>query len=297
METPPVALGAEAPSTIGLQANPGGPTVRVQVQAVIEAARFLSGSEAVPMHNAGSLGSMPEGPTAGAGNASHDGQADDIGPLLGSIGDAVDGAEVVGDDPLSTLGAAGVEATAGAAPLSVSDSDGTADADTARIIERYMELVSALGITDAIEEVARDAGRGVASAVVAQLAEQAAAVMQLAENEPNWQFDDEESSSSSTHSNSPGHADFYRARLTDPLYPGARLSLLQYVTLLLHQRQAHTMRDQCVDELCRMQHELVLPEGNIMPPSLYLLLQVRRVLTRVSWGLEVQRPICLCVRR
>lgn len=274
MATHPAASAGPAaePTSIRLQAYPGGPAVRIEVGAVIQGARALAG-DAAPVGGAGGAACAPPPLDAGSGDAGQEsGPANNAHDGLDSPSIEPDyGGQGIDDAPLSTLSSEPFEEQ----PLGVAGSGGgAAEGDYAGVIERFLELSSALGITEALEQVAHDAAPGVVTAILAQLDEQFLTMQQLVDDEPVWMFDAEDNGSGNSCRDDPRYAGFYRARLTELLYPGARLSLLQYITLLLHQRQAHTMRDQCVDEMCRMQHDLVLPEGNIMPPSLYLLLQV-----------------------
>lgn len=70
-------------------------------------------------------------------------------------------------------------------------------------------------------------------------------------------------------------AAWYAARLCDPLYPGAPVSLLQHISMLLRWRDEFDLREEYLNQTCRYMAEHLLPPGNIMPPSLHLLSKVR----------------------
>jgi hypothetical protein len=249
--------------------------MRVQWQAVQEGHQHMlgiaagaggSGGAAAP----GNLGDQAQAGRLSSATVEEDGAAggaydhDDVLTLDGAPPE-------VDDDPLSLLNAQQFEeppAVAGALPA---DGGGPTEAETAAAVDQFMELIAALGISDAMDHAEKELGPAMVTAVMAQLWQDAAAVLQLGDAEPDWEGDGREAPGN----DQPGSAAFYRARLAQALYPGAEITLLQYITWLLRLREAHTMRDQCVDELCRMHHEKVLPKGNILPPSLFLLLKVR----------------------
>jgi hypothetical protein len=76
---------------------------------------------------------------------------------------------------------------------------------------------------------------------------------------------------------------------TDPgltsqaIYPGARVTVLQACYCLLTHKLSNNFGDVALDELLRLLHEVILPEGHLLPPSLYLL---RKVIGCSSWWVE-----------
>lgn len=72
----------------------------------------------------------------------------------------------------------------------------------------------------------------------------------------------------------PGSAAYFAARRHDPLFEGARLTVEQACYLELSKKQRDRRRDVAFDEHCRVQHEFLLQQPNLMPPSLYLMRKV-----------------------
>ena len=67
-----------------------------------------------------------------------------------------------------------------------------------------------------------------------------------------------------------GTADWYRQKEQEPLFPGAHMSVIQTCFVLLSLKRRHYVRDNLFKELlCLLR--LLLPAGNLLPPSLYLL--------------------------
>lgn len=66
-------------------------------------------------------------------------------------------------------------------------------------------------------------------------------------------------------------ARFYLRHLLTPLYPGSKLSVIGACYVLASEKVEGRMSDKCVDRMCRYMADCALPEGNLHPPSLYLL--------------------------
>lgn len=72
-------------------------------------------------------------------------------------------------------------------------------------------------------------------------------------------------------------AKFYLKHLLTPLYPGSRLSVIGACYVLANEKIAGRVSDKTVDRMCRYMADVALPEGNLHPPSLYLLKKCLRV--------------------
>jgi hypothetical protein len=66
-------------------------------------------------------------------------------------------------------------------------------------------------------------------------------------------------------------AEYYLARLHSYLYPGAKLTLIEACYALGMEKLKGHVSDTAMDRMCRYKAEVLLPHGNIHPPSLYLL--------------------------
>jgi hypothetical protein len=85
-----------------------------------------------------------------------------------------------------------------------------------------------------------------------------------------------------------GTAAYYRSKSEEPIYPGARVTVLQACYCLLTHKLSNKFGDVAFDELLRLLHEVFLPEGNLLPPSLYIL---RKVLGCSNWD-EFELHVC-----
>lgn len=292
MSAAPSSPGPDAPSCgaapgfITLQGSPSGPPVRIQTHVVLGGALALqgvTGYSTAALHS-GSYTAIPGGaqvapPAANASagmdvdDAQLDGTVDDE-PVFSEDGSGADGGwPAADDDPQQLLNLQQYDDPPDAA-CDAAAADGFAggpSAEAAATIDRFLDLAASVGFQEALIQLELELGTDMMAAVSTRLWEQSVGVQQPGDEdvEPDW---------GNGHGDSPGgqpgSAAYYRERLTDDLYPGARMSLLQYIVFLLQQRGAHCMRDQCLDEMLRMHHEKVLPEGNILPPSLHLLLNV-----------------------
>jgi hypothetical protein len=69
-------------------------------------------------------------------------------------------------------------------------------------------------------------------------------------------------------------AQWYIDRKGQPLFPGCKLTLFQTCFALLHAKLDHRLTDQYVEEHCQYQSTVVLPDGNLHPPTLHLLKKI-----------------------
>ena len=65
-------------------------------------------------------------------------------------------------------------------------------------------------------------------------------------------------------------AQFYIERMHMPLYEGSRITLAEYVYAVLHEKGRSKATDTSVDRWLRLHAKVVLPAGNLCPPSLYI---------------------------
>lgn len=66
-----------------------------------------------------------------------------------------------------------------------------------------------------------------------------------------------------------GSAAWYRQHQHDPIYPGAAITVLQAAFLILTMKLDLQLRSTAVDKICRRDKEVLLPRGNLYPPSLH----------------------------
>jgi hypothetical protein len=59
-----------------------------------------------------------------------------------------------------------------------------------------------------------------------------------------------------------------------PIFEGARITVLQAAFLMLSLKREGHIRDNVFDMMCRVIHEVLLPDGNLFPRSLYLMRRV-----------------------
>ena len=83
-------------------------------------------------------------------------------------------------------------------------------------------------------------------------------------------------------------AQFYLDRMHEPLYEGAGMSMLQYVYAVLSEKSRSRSTDTSTDRWLRLHSEVVLPAGNLCPPSLYL----ARCVLGCRLASEVERHVC-----
>lgn len=62
--------------------------------------------------------------------------------------------------------------------------------------------------------------------------------------------------------------------LHEPIYVGARMTVLQATFLAMHEKREGRVRDGVFDRQCRVMKEVILPKGNLYPGSLYLMRKV-----------------------
>lgn len=79
---------------------------------------------------------------------------------------------------------------------------------------------------------------------------------------------------------------WYQERCYQPLYPGCQVSLIQAIYVLLTIRQEKMLSDVCFDMMLRFA-SFILPEGHLLPSSLYLLLKIVEVedISEYEWHL------------
>lgn len=68
----------------------------------------------------------------------------------------------------------------------------------------------------------------------------------------------------------PGTLKYYQKRLAEPLYPGARLTLVHFIYMHLMWKHECGLTNDAFDQSIQMLHHAFLPEDNLCPPSLYL---------------------------
>lgn len=66
-------------------------------------------------------------------------------------------------------------------------------------------------------------------------------------------------------------AKFYLERLQEPLFPGARLTLIQMCYALAKAKYDHHLSDTYMDNMLSFLSKRAFPTNNLLPPSLYLL--------------------------
>jgi hypothetical protein len=74
---------------------------------------------------------------------------------------------------------------------------------------------------------------------------------------------------------------WYNQRVLSPLYQGGQhpdclTSVEEFASIMLGWKREHLLRNLFMDKLLRFLHERVLPQGNLLPPSIYLLQKVNR---------------------
>lgn len=133
----------------------------------------------------------------------------------------------------------------------------------------------------------QDFGREAALQLLASLVQETAADSANSEEEEQADGDDdldEQEGAEGAGGDSIGRraASFYRDRLLQPLYKDAQVSLLQTAHLLLSWKRRFNLKDEHMEEMCRSMAEVLLPQPNIMAPSLYMLMKVRAGAARAS---------------
>lgn len=92
----------------------------------------------------------------------------------------------------------------------------------------------------------------------------------------------------------PGTAAYYHAHKHDSVYAGAKLNLEQTCYTMLTQKQAHRQHDTAFGEQCRLQRDVMYPQPNKVPGSLYLMRKVRSALLSLSTGCQLQWTATAC---
>lgn len=82
-------------------------------------------------------------------------------------------------------------------------------------------------------------------------------------------------------------AQWYIDRKDSMLYPGCDLTVEGQCYALLRAKMEHHLTDKYVDDLCKYTHHVLLPPGNLHPPSLYLLKKVCKVPETASFEKHV----------
>ena len=72
----------------------------------------------------------------------------------------------------------------------------------------------------------------------------------------------------------PGRAGWFRERLSEPLFPGAGMTLLSFCYVLLTMKRQHRVRNNFFNELLCLLAKSVFPANNCAPPSWYLMRKI-----------------------
>ncbi len=84
--------------------------------------------------------------------------------------------------------------------------------------------------------------------------------------------------------------EFYKARLGDPIWPGARMVVIQYCWIRIKEKLRSKTKDTQFDRDSRLMAEYFCPPGNFVPPSYYLV----KKLLRTHEAQECERHVCVC---
>jgi ssDNA-binding Zn-finger/Zn-ribbon topoisomerase 1 len=82
-------------------------------------------------------------------------------------------------------------------------------------------------------------------------------------------------------------AKFYLTNLQTPLYPGCKITVIGACYVLANEKVEGRMSDKSVDRMCRYMSDIILPKGNLHPPSLYLLKKCLKVQDADSFEVHV----------
>ncbi|KAK9906510.1 hypothetical protein WJX75_003063 [Coccomyxa subellipsoidea] len=107
----------------------------------------------------------------------------------------------------------------------------------------------------------------------------------------HWDYEgDEDDEPDAAGNPRPGTAAFYAAHRDEKIYTNAQLTVEQACYLAMTQKQRSQQRDTAFDEHCRLQHDVMLPQPNLHPPSLYLMRKVMDVRSVDDYEYHV----CVC---
>lgn len=84
-------------------------------------------------------------------------------------------------------------------------------------------------------------------------------------------------------------ARFFLNNLRTLLYPGAKLTVIQACYVLGMEKSLGHVSDKVVDRMCRYISEVLLPEGNLHPPSIYLL----KKCLKVAPATDFEQHVCV----
>ena len=85
-----------------------------------------------------------------------------------------------------------------------------------------------------------------------------------------------------------GSGKYFKSHLDDPLFDGARVTLREALYAILSEKRHGQIKDTSFDNYMWYLHYLLLPPGNFLPPSLYM---VKRVIgVPELW--EYERQAC-----
>ena len=134
----------------------------------------------------------------------------------------------------------GSDAEPGGAAAAAAAAAADALARAAEVEERFPELLYSIGAEEALKCIESEYSAATAAELAQRIVD--AATADLLEEESmdaaEWSSTDDGST------NKPGTAAYYRAQLTQPLYPDASITLLQYLTWLLRLRGSSKIPDE-----------------------------------------------------
>ena len=87
-------------------------------------------------------------------------------------------------------------------------------------------------------------------------------------------------------------AAWYRERADWKLYDGAQLTVMQAAFVMLSMKHRHQMKNCMLNELLRLLAEELLPDGNLMVPSVYLLKAVTGCAQLIPWHAPLRSADC-----
>ena len=102
--------------------------------------------------------------------------------------------------------------------------------------------------------------------------------------------DDDDEVEGGEDDSTPGSAQHYLSRLHDPIFPGAKLSVLEYTYATLTEKLKTKGKDKACDRAARLHASAVFPEGNLCPPSLYMMKKV----VNCKDAADIERHVCVC---
>lgn len=95
--------------------------------------------------------------------------------------------------------------------------------------------------------------------------------------------------SGNAQSSSSRNVQFYIANIHAPLYSGSSMTVLEYTYAVLTEKAHSKLTDTSIDRWLRLHASVVLPAGNLCPPSLY----IARQLVGCKLAAELERHVCV----